>query len=165
MLPQTQPSSFHGVNKHFRLDVMQPFINIQIYGWPCSPTSPIPARLISPCSKTFSTWCYADCQQRSNERLVVPPQTRPSWFHVVQYLFAMMQCSLLETLRLTKRIEIFFGAALPNIFCFRPPLLWTLNKIFVLMLRGLLKTFDYKAGPCFPKHNPVPFTVLNNFFV
>ena len=59
----------------------------------------------------------------------------------------------------------FFEDALPNIFCFRPPLLWTLNKIFVLMLRGLLKTFDYKAGPCSPKHNPVPFTVLNNFFV
>ena len=31
--PPTRPSSFHGFEKPFRLDVMQPSNNIQVYGW------------------------------------------------------------------------------------------------------------------------------------
>ena len=39
------------------------------------------------------------------------------------------------------------------------------EQIFRFDVTRPSKTFDIKAGPCSPKHNSVPFTVLNNFFV
>ena len=73
VLPQTRPSSFCGFEKPFRLDVMQPFRNIQVYGWAAFPNVLVTAQLISRRWKIISFWCYADKQQRSNERLVVLP--------------------------------------------------------------------------------------------
>ena len=40
VLPLTRPSSFHGVEELFRLDVMQPSKNIQVYGWAALPDIP-----------------------------------------------------------------------------------------------------------------------------
>ena len=40
VLPQARPSSLHGVEKPFRLDVMQPIENIQVYGWAALPNIP-----------------------------------------------------------------------------------------------------------------------------
>ena len=54
---------------------------------PRSPTSPVTAQLISRRRRLFSFWCYADFQQRSNERLVVLPQTRSSPIHGVESTF------------------------------------------------------------------------------
>ena len=51
---------------------------------PRSPTFSITAQLISRRRRFFSFWCYADAQQRSNERLVVLPQTRSSSIHGVE---------------------------------------------------------------------------------
>ena len=51
---------------------------------PRSPTSLVISHLNSRRWKIFSSWNYADCQQRSNKRLVVLPQTRSSSFHGVK---------------------------------------------------------------------------------
>ena len=54
---------------------------------PRSPTSPVTAQLISRRRKFFLFWCCTDFQQRSNERLVVLPQTRSSSIHGVESTF------------------------------------------------------------------------------
>ena len=56
---------------------------------PRSPTSPVTAQLVLRHSTGFFSWCYADFQQRSKERLVLLPQTRPSSFHGVEELFRL----------------------------------------------------------------------------
>ena len=40
---------------------------------------------------------------------------------------------------------------------FKKPLIW--------MVGSFSKTFEFMAGPCSPKHGPVPFTVSKDFFV
>ena len=51
---------------------------------PRSPTSPVTAQLFSRRWRILFFRCYADCQQRSNQRLVVLPQTRSSSFYGVK---------------------------------------------------------------------------------
>ena len=77
----------------------------------------------------------------------------------------MMLCNLLETFKAIKDIQVQGGTALPNIFCFHPAHLRTLNKFFILMLRGFSKTIKYMAGPDFPKHGPVQLTMLKKLSV
>ena len=47
VIPQLQPSFVHGVEHPFRLDVLQPFRNIQVYGEAALPNIPVTAQLIS----------------------------------------------------------------------------------------------------------------------
>ena len=47
VIPQLQPSLVHGVEYPFRLDVLQPFRNIQVYGGAAFPNIPVTAQLIS----------------------------------------------------------------------------------------------------------------------
>ena len=68
---------------------------------PRSPTSPVTAQLISWCWKVLSFWCYADCQQRLNQRLVVLLQTRCSSFHGVKAV------SRLDVIRFFKYHQIY----------------------------------------------------------
>ena len=75
---------------------------------PRSPTSPVTTQLISRRWVTFSSWCYADCQQRSNQRLVVLPQTRSSSFHKVKAF------SRLDGINLFKYHQIYGWAVLPQ---------------------------------------------------
>ena len=75
---------------------------------PRSPTSPATAQLISRRWKMFSSWCYADCQQRLNERLVVLPQTRSSSFHSVKAF------SRLDGMKLFKNDQVNAWGLLPQ---------------------------------------------------
>ena len=75
---------------------------------PRSPTSPVTTQIISRRWITFSSWCYADCQQRSNQRLVVLPQTRSSSFHGVKAI-----CRL-DGMKLFKYHQIYGWAVLPQ---------------------------------------------------
>ena len=56
----------------------------KIRAGPRSPTSPVTAQLSSRRWRIVSFWCYADIQQRSNERTFVLPQTRSRAFHGVE---------------------------------------------------------------------------------
>ena len=76
---------------------------------PRSPTSPVTAQLILRRWRVISFWCYADCQQRSKERLVVLPQTRSSSFH------GGKQISSLDGMKLFKNIRVLWlGRVPPN---------------------------------------------------
>ena len=108
LILQTRPSFFHVVEKLFRLDVMQPFKPFKFMAGPRSPTSPVTAQLILQGWGVISFWCYADCQQRSNQRLVVLHQTRSNSFHGVKHL------SRLGGMKLFKIIRIHGWAVLPQ---------------------------------------------------
>ena len=62
---------------------------IKFMAGPRSPTSLVTAQLISRRWRIISFWCYADMQQRSNERMVVLPQTRSCSFHRVKEPFRL----------------------------------------------------------------------------
>ena len=89
---------------------------------PRSPTSPVTTQLISRRWVTFSSWCYADCQQRSNQRLVVLPQTRSSSFHRVKAF------SRLDDHKLFKYHQIYGWAVLPQT---RPSFFHGVEHIFL----------------------------------
>ena len=63
------------------------FENIQVDGWAAPPNIPCHGPAVFAALNIFSSWCYADFQQRSNERLVVLLQTHSSSFHGVKASF------------------------------------------------------------------------------
>ena len=131
VLPQLRPSSFHGVEELFRLDVNQPFKTVQVYGWAALPNIPChgPAHFAALKSLSF----YADCQQRSNQKRVVLPQTRSSSFHGVENYFR------LHGIRLFKNTRFYGWAVLPQT---RPSSFHSVEEFFRLMLSKLSTTFD-----------------------
>ena len=73
---------------------------LKLMAGPRPPTSPVTAQLILRRWRLFSSWCYANFQQRSNERLVVLPQTRSSSFHGIEKSFVGMVWNFLKTFKL-----------------------------------------------------------------
>ena len=126
------PVSFTLLKNFFRLDVMQPFKPFKFMAGPRSPTSPVTAQLILQGSGVISFWCHADCQQRSNQRLVVLPQTRSSSFHGVKHL------SRLGGMRLFKNIRFYGWAVLPQT---RPSSFHGVDKPFRLDVMQPFKNF------------------------
>ena len=123
VLPQTRPSFFHGVEQLFLSGcyaaIQKPF---KFMAGPRSPTSPVTAQLISWCWKVLSFWCYADCQQRLNQRLVVLPQTRSSSFHGVKAF------SRLDVIRFFKYHQIYGWTVLPQT---RPSFFHGVEQLFL----------------------------------
>ena len=74
---------------------------------PHFPTSSVTAQLILRRWKIVSLWCCADIQQRSNERLLLLPQTRFSSFHGVENF------SHLDGTKLFKNTRTYGWAVLP----------------------------------------------------
>ena len=136
VLPQLRPSSFHGVEELFRLDVNQPFKTVQVYGWAVLPNIPChgPAHFAA-VLKSLSF--YADCQQRSNQKRVVLPQTRSSSFHGVENYFR------LDGIKLFKNTRFYGWAMLPQT---QPNSFHGVENSFRLMLSRLLTTFDWTVG-------------------
>ena len=99
---------------------------------PRSPTSPVTAQLILQSWGVISFWCYADCQQRSNQRLVVLHQTRSSSFHGVK------QFSRLGGMKLFKNIRIEGWAVLPQT---RPSFIHGVEEPFRLDVMQPFKNF------------------------
>ena len=142
MLLQTRPSSTQSVKNFFRLNVTQPHKNNQVYGWAALPNISChgPARFTR--WKTFSSWSHADCQQRSNQRLVVFPQTRSSSFHCVENNL------LVKTVRsFLKTFKVVVGSCSPK---HSPFSLTVWKNLFVSMLCTRLKPFKFMAGPRSP---------------
>ena len=108
---------------------------------PRSPTSLVTTQLISRRWRIVSSWCYADFQQRSTERLVVLPETRSSAVTVLKKYFVWIAWSV---------SKIFERKAGPR-FSKRGPVLFTVLKIFfVWLLCSHLETFKFMAGPRSP---------------
>ena len=123
---------------------------------PRSPTSPVTAQLILRRWKMFSSWCYADCQQRLNERLVVLPQTRPSSFHGVEEPFR------LDDMHTFKTIQVYGWAASQHPLS-RPSSFRGVEKSFRFDVMQIFKNFQINGWSCSPKHDPVHFTELSIF--
>ena len=160
------------------------------FAGPLSPTSHVTAQLFSRRWRVFWSCYNADCQQRSNERLVVLPQTRSSSFHGLENI------SGLDGMKLFKNIQIYCWAVLPQA---RPSSIHSVKKSFRLMLCRVSTTFKWTVGRATPytiqlillvegfvrmdgmdffkndqisgwavfffQHGTVLFTVLKNFFV
>ena len=178
VLPQTRPSSFHGVKESSFLDVLQSDKNLQVYGWAALPNISVTAQLILRLWRIISFWCCADFQQRSNERLVVLPQTRSRAFHGVEDSFHQVGMKLfrniriyglavlpqarpsffddveesicLDVLQFCKHIQVYGWAAFPNIFYHGSAHFAALKNHFVLMLRGYSTMFQWTAGRATP---------------
>ena len=113
----------------------------QLMAGPRSPKSPVTAQLFSRRWRIFSSWYNADCQQRSNERLVVLPWTRSSSFHGVQNI------SRLDGMKLFKNIQLYGWAVLLQT---RPSSIHGVEKSFRLMLCRLSTTFNWTVGRATP---------------
>ena len=141
---------------------------------PRSPTSSVTAKLNSRRWRIVSLWCYVDFQQRSNERMVVLPQTRSSAFHGIEEVFRLDGMKLfkniwtygwavlpqtrpssfhgveepfrLDVMQPDKHIRVNGWAAFPNIPCHGPAHFAALKNHFVLMLSRLLTTFKWTDG-------------------
>ena len=88
---------------------------------PRSPTSPVTAQLIARRRRFFLFWCCTDFQQRSNERLVVLPQTRSSSIHGVDSTFCP------DGVKLFKNIQILGWVVLPQT---RPSSFYGVEELF-----------------------------------
>ena len=155
VLPQTRPSSFHGVEERFRLDVKI----FKFMAGPRSPTSPVTAQLILRRWRIITFWCCADFQQRSNERMVVLPQTQSRAFHGVEEL------SHLHGMKRFKNSRTYGWAVLPQT---RPSSFHGVEKSFRMGVMQPCKNihFDcWAALPNIPCHGPANFAVLKNHFV
>ena len=107
---------------------------------PRSPTSPFTAQVFSRRWGILFFRCYADCQQRSNQRLVVLPQTRSSSFHGVEAWWH-------DGMKLFSNDRIYGLAVLPQT---RPSSFHDSENLFVWMLCTRLKPFKFMAGPRSP---------------
>ena len=108
---------------------------------PRCPTSLVAAQFISRRRRFFLFWCCTDFQQRSNERLVVLPQTRSNSFHGVESTFRP------DGMKLFKRFKILAGSC----FLKHGLILFTvLQNLFDWMLCSHLKTLKLMAGPRSP---------------
>ena len=125
---------------------------------PRSQTSPVTAQLISRRWKVISFWCYVDCQQPSNQRLVVLPQTRSSSFHGVK------QFSRLDGMKLFKNIRFYGWAVLPQT---RPTSFHGVEELFRLDVMHTFKTIQVYgwAASNIPCHGTAHFETLKNLFV
>ena len=106
--PNCGPVPFTVLNNFFVWMLCNPLKPFKFMAGPRSPTSPVTAQLNLRRLRVISFWCYADCQQRSNQRLVVLPQTRSSSFHGVKHF------SRLDGMKLFKNIRFNGWAVLPQ---------------------------------------------------
>ena len=169
------------------------FKNIQVDGWAALPNIPCHGPAHFAALNIFFFWCCADFQQRSNERLVVLPQTRSSSIHGVEEPFRLDVMQPFQKLsswwlgRVSQhplsRPSSFYGGKLGYRFDVMqtfnnvqmngwscspkhgPAQITVLSQLFVRMAWSFSKTFKSFAESCSPKHGPVPFTVLKNLFV
>ena len=142
---------------------------------PRSPTSSVTAQLIWRRWRIHLIWCWADFQQRSNERLVVLPRKRsrlflPAWYEAFQkHSTLCLGCAppstassfhgdeepfRLNVMQPCKNIQVYGWAALPNIFCHGPAHFAALKTHFVLILCRHSTTFKWTDGRAPP--NTVP---------
>ena len=87
VLPKHGPVLFTMLKNLFVWMLCSHFKNFQVDGWAALPNIPCHGPAQFAALNIFFFWCCADFQQRSNERLVVLPQTRSSSIHGVDSTF------------------------------------------------------------------------------
>ena len=169
------------------------FKNFQVDGWAALPNIPCHGPAHFAALNIVLFWCYADSQQRSNERLVVLPETRSSPNHGVESTFRP------DGMKLFKNISVLGWVVLPQTRPssfhgveepFRQDVMqpfqkfssWWLGRVpqhplsrpssFHGVKHGhrfdVMQTFNnvqMNGWSCSPKHGPAQFTVLSQLFV
>ena len=169
------------------------FKNFQVDGWAALPNIPCHGPAHFAALNIFLFWCYADIQQRSNERLVVFPQTRSSSIHGVDATFRPDGMKLLKTIPVLgwvvlpqTRPSSFHGVEEPFRLDVMQPFQkqssWWLGRAPQHPLSRpssfhggkhehrfdamhTLNNVQINGWSCSPKHGPVHFTVLSQIFV
>ena len=145
--PQTHPSFFTVLKNFFVWVFCSHLKTFKFIAGPRSPTSSVTAQLIPRRCKMVSSWSYADFQHRSNERMVVLPQTPSRSFHGVEKVFHV------DGMKVFKNVPTYGWAVLPQT---RPSSFHGVGKPFRLMLCSYVKTFKFMAGS---RSSPSPVTV------
>ena len=169
------------------------FKNFQVDGWAALPNIPCHGPAHFAALNIVLFWCYADSQQRSNERLVVLPETRSSPNHGVESTFRP------DGMKLFKNISVLGWVVLPQTRPssfhgveepFRQDVMqpfqkfssWWLGRVPQHPLSrpssfhggkhghrfDVMQTFNnvqMNGWSCSPKHGPAQFTVLSQLFV
>ena len=106
--PKHGPILFTVLQNLFVWMLCSHFENIQVDGWAKLPNIRCHGPAHFAALNIFSFWCCADFPQRSNERLVVLPQTRSSSYHGVKSTFRP------NGVKLFKNIPILGWVVLPQ---------------------------------------------------
>ena len=157
--PKHGPVPFTVLKKLFVWMLCSRLETFKFKAGPRSPTSPVAAQLISRRWKIVSSWCCADFQQRSNNRLVVLPQTRSSSFHGVENSFR------LDGMKLFKNIRIYGWVVLPQT---RPNFFHGVeepSRLDVMQLIKHIQVDGWAALPNIPCHDLANFAALRTRFV
>ena len=191
--PKHGPVLFTMLRNFFVWMLCNHFENIQVDGWAALPNIPCHGPAHFAALNIFFFWCCADFQQRSNEWLVVLPQTRSSSIHGVESTFRP------DGRKLFKNIRNFAWIVLPQT---RPISIHGVTEPFGLSVmqpfqkhsswwlvrapqhplsrpssfRGVkheyrfdvMQTFNnvqMNGWSCSPKHGPAHFTVISQLFV
>ena len=130
--------------------------NVQIKSKSCSPKHG-PAHFTV--LKINFVWCYADCQERSIEQLVVLPQTRVSSFHGVE-AFVRLDRKKLSKYHQISGWAVFISARPSAFHGVKDP--FRLDKFLPFKT---IQVYGWAALPNIPCHDPAHFAALSNFFV
>ena len=191
--PKQSPVPFTVLKNFFIWMLCSLFENIQVDGWAALPNILCHGPVHFAALNMFLFWCYADSQQRSNERLVVLPQTRFSSYHGVESTFCPDGSKLFKNIPNLgwvvlpqTRPSSFHGVAKPFCFDVMQPFQklssWWLGRApqhppsrpssFHGGKHGyrfdVVQTFNnvqMNGWSCFPKHGPAQITVLSQLFV
>ena len=183
--PNTAQKSFTVLKNHFLWMLCSNLNTFKFMAGPRSPTSLVTAQLILRRWRNISLGCCADFQQRSNERMVVFPQTLSRSFHGVedfshldgmklfknirthgwavfsqntaQFLSQCWKTFSSDVMQPCKHIQVDGWAPLPNIPCHGPAHFAALRNLFVLMLCRLSTTFKWTDG-CAPPNTAQLFS-------
>ena len=193
VLPQTRPSSVHGVEDSICLRFCSHVKTFKFMAGPRSPTSPVTAQLSFRRWRIVLFWCYADIQQRSNERMVVLPQTRSKAFHGVEKPFLLDSKKLFKNIRaygwvvfpqtrpsyfhgvdgiyfynyfaaMQKHSSLWLGRA-PQHPLSRPSSFRGVEESFRSDVMQTFNNVQANGWSCFPKRGPGHVTVLKNLLI
>ena len=154
--PKHGPVPFRVLSDFFVYMFCSRLNTFKLMAGPRSPTSPVTAQLSSRRWKIVSFWCYADIQQRSNERLVVLPQTRSRAFHGVEEPFR------LDGMKLFKNIQTYGWVVFPQT---RPSFVHGVEDSICLDVMQPCKNIQVHGWAAFSNilcHGPAQFAALKN---
>ena len=157
--PKHGPVPSTVLKNFFVLMLCSHFKNIQVHGWAALPNIPVTAQLILRRSTFLSSWCYADYQQRTNERLLCSPKHGSAYITLLKQFFVRMIWNFSKTCK---------SMATPCFPKHGPVPFTMLKKLFVWMLCRHFENIQvdgWAALPNIPCHGPVHFAASKILFV
>ena len=153
--PLSRPSSFRGVKKSFRFDVMQIFNNVQMNGRSCSPKhGPWHFTVL----KNFFVWeKWSFLKTFEFMAALCSPRHNPVLFTVLKILFVWMFFSHVKTFMRKA------GPRIPTSFV-TAQLISRRWRIVLFCSCADFNNVQMNGWSCFPKNGGTHFTVLKNFF-